>query len=246
MKQNGKKRVSAADKTMNLIVVLIILVVLALGVYAVYGPVSTRITEKAIENGESEPTIAYLAEQAGMSAEDYLAQYNLTLGDTLTEKSTQSEMIGAMTLESYLTYSGSEETADDIIQEYNLGDKVTKDTLYNDFIDILYDSPVSLVLGDEKIAEVKAEYGFTDEELSGDTTYSDFMTLVQNKQSELDAQTSDTEPVIDPDAIQVEGGTVNISDDAAGAESVGEAPEPVAAESAEGEAAVPEDGLGAE
>ena len=103
-----KKKATPADKAVNAIIVLIILVFVAVGVYATYGKISEGVTNKEIESGKAEATVEYLANQAGQSVEDYLAQYGLTLGDTIKAKTTESEMLDNMTIENYAKYNGQE------------------------------------------------------------------------------------------------------------------------------------------
>ena len=67
-----KKKATPADKAVNAIIVLIILVFVAVGVYATYGKISEGVTNKEIESGKAEATVEYLANQAGQSVEDTL------------------------------------------------------------------------------------------------------------------------------------------------------------------------------
>ena len=62
-----KKKATPADKAVNAIIVLIILVFAAVGVYATYGKISEGVTNKEIESGKAEATVEYLANQAGSS-----------------------------------------------------------------------------------------------------------------------------------------------------------------------------------
>ena len=129
-----KKKATPADKAVNAIIVLmvnaiivlIILVFVAVGIYATYGKISEGVTNKEIESGKAEATVEYLANQAGQSVEDYLAQYGLTLGDTIKAKTTESEMLDNMTIENYAKYNGQE--ADSFLQ--GMSDSVTKKILY--------------------------------------------------------------------------------------------------------------------
>ena len=129
-----KKKATPADKAVNAIIVLIILVFVAVGVYATYGKISEGVTNKEIESGKAEATVEYLANQAGQSVEDYLAQYGLTLGDTIKAKTTESEMLDNMTIENYAKYNGQE--ADSFLQ--GMSDSVTKDTVWKDLMAMLY------------------------------------------------------------------------------------------------------------
>ena len=61
-----KKKATPADKAVNAIIVLIILVFVAVGVYATYGKISEGVTNKEIESGKAEATVEYLANQANL------------------------------------------------------------------------------------------------------------------------------------------------------------------------------------
>ena len=158
-----KKKATPADKAVNAIIVLIILVFVAVGVYATYGKISEGVTNKEIESGKAEATVEYLANQAGQSVEDYLAQYGLTLGDT----------IKAMTIENYAKYNGQE--ADSFLQ--GMSDSVTKDTVWKDLMAM----PVSQVIDADALAQVKKQYQIGDDEISDSTTYEEFQKVLYQK-----------------------------------------------------------------
>ena len=159
-----KKKATPADKAVNAIIVLIILVFVAVGVYATYGKISEGVTNKEIESGKAEATVEYLANQAGQSVEDYLAQYGLTLGDTIKAKTTESEMLDNMTIENYAKYNGQE--ADSFLQ--GMSDSVTKDTVWK-------------VIDADALAQVKKQYQIGDDEISDSTTYEEFQKVLYQK-----------------------------------------------------------------
>ena len=170
-----KKKATPADKAVNAIIVLIILVFVAVGVYATYGKISEGVTNKEIESGKAEATVEYLANQAGQSVEDYLAQYGLTLGDTIKAKTTESEMLDNMTIENYAKYNGQE--ADSFLQ--GMSDSVTKDTVWKDLMAM----PVSQVIDADALAQVKKQYLIGDDEISDSTTYEEFQKVLYQKAS---------------------------------------------------------------
>ncbi len=133
------------------------MVFVAVGVYATYGKISEGVTNKEIESGKAEATVEYLANQAGQSVEDYLAQYGLTLGDTIKAKTTESEMLDNMTIENYAKYNGQE--ADSFLQ--GMSDSVTKDTVWKDLMAM----PVSQVIDADALAQVKKQYQIGDDEI---------------------------------------------------------------------------------
>ena len=171
----GGKKTSQADKLVNVIIAVVIIAFIAVGVYATYGKISEGIEEKAITSGEKEATVEYLAKQSGMSVEDYLAQYGLSLGDTIKKDTAESEMLDNMTVENYAKYNGQD--ADEMINGTGLQDKVTKDTLWKDFLPQV---PVVSVLGEETFNQLKAQFG---DEVTPDMPYGDFEKLMQEKQN---------------------------------------------------------------
>ena len=146
MARPTKQRATSMDKMMTAAVAVIILIVAALAVFAVKDKIGANLETKAvqeeataIENGTQEATVRYLANSAGKSVEEYLADYGLTLGGDIKKTSTQQEMLDNMTIENYFKYvdanSGSEE-ATDVAAKLTDWDAeaagVTKDTLWKD------------------------------------------------------------------------------------------------------------------
>ena len=153
-----KKKATPADKAVNAIIVLIILVFVAVGVYATYGKISEGVTNKEIESGKAEATVECL-----------------TLGDTIKAKTTESEMLDNMTIENYAKYNGQE--ADSFLQ--GMSDSVTKDTVWKDLMAM----PVSQVIDADALAQVKKQYPIGDDEISDSTTYEEFQKVLYQKAS---------------------------------------------------------------
>lgn len=194
-KSTNQNAAKSNNTLLNVIVAAVIAVFLIIGVYATYGKISSGIEDKAILNGEKEATVAYLAKQANMTTQDYLAQYGLELGDTITEDTTESEMLDNMTIENYLKYSGDTQTAEEVIEGTGLTDKVTKDTLWKDFLPQV---PAVSVLGEESFNSLKEQLGLGDE-VNYDTTYGEMEELIsrktaeQSETSEENAESTETE-----------------------------------------------------
>lgn len=111
----AKHSKGSADITVNVIIAVVLIVVIGLAGYAIYDKMSTKISNKAIENGEKEATVEYLAEKQNMTVEDYLAQYGLS---GVSGKATQEEMTDKMTVDNYVSFVGT--TIDDLKTQYNL------------------------------------------------------------------------------------------------------------------------------
>lgn len=187
MNEAGKKKSTPMDKLINLIIAVIIVAFVAVGAYAVYSKISSEITERKIENGESEATVGYLAKQQDMAVADYLAQYGLTLGGGIDENTTQSDMLDSMTLEKYAEYSG--QNADDIITNAGLSEQVTKDTLWGEVRTLM---PVSSYYDEEQLNQIKQIYGIGDE-VTLDTKYGDFEKIIEEKQAQMAEATAEPE-----------------------------------------------------
>lgn len=172
---NAKKQ---NNTVLNLIVVLVIAAFVAAGIYATYGKIADNVETKAIENGTKEKTVKYLAKQANMSTADYLAQYGLSLGDTITESSTENNMTDNMTVENYLKYSGNTDTVDQVIEGTGLTGKVTKDTLWKDFLPQV---PAISVVGTDSFNQIKQQYP---DDITDDMTYGALEEFLNAKMSE--------------------------------------------------------------
>lgn len=189
MNENKKKKATKSDKIMNAVIALIIAVFVGAGVYATYGKISESIKDKAIESGEAEATVEYLAKQSNMPVEDYLAQYGLSLGDTIKKDTVQSEMLDNMTLENYAKYNGQD--AEEMINGTGLQDKVTKDTLWKDFLPQV---PTVSVLGEETFNQIKTQLGLGDE-VTPEMPYGEFesmMNEIQAQEQSSDEGTAET------------------------------------------------------
>lgn len=175
---NEQKKATKSDKLLNLIMCVVIVVILAIGVYATYGKIATNVKDKAVQEGRAAATVEYLARQADLDIEDYLAQYGLELNDTITKNTTESDMMDNMTLENYLKYNGGEQTADEVLEGTNLTDKATKDTLWKDFLPM---APAISIVGDETtFNQLKEQYGFDND----DITWGELEELISSKQED--------------------------------------------------------------
>lgn len=189
MSEAGKKKSSPADKAVNAVICLIVIAFVAVGAYATWGKLSEGMKYKAIESGEKEATVEYLAEKSGMEVEDFLTQYGLALSDTINKDTTESEVIDNMTLENYVKYTGGEQSAEEMIEGTGLKDKVTKDTLWKDFMPQV---PAISIIGDEEtFNNLKEQYGFGDE-VTMDMPWGEFEALVEAKQAETMAAAEQT------------------------------------------------------
>lgn len=209
MATNTPKKVSTPfEKMITLIVTLVILAVLALAVYATYGKISANMAEKAIaaenaaiQSGQQEANVRYMAENSGKSVEEYLSQYGLTLGEDLTESTTVSDMSEKMTVENYYKYldenSGQEEqeptNIEELLNAWSAADYgITKDTTWKEVTEKL--PFVKYVGSEENFNSILGQYSSGGYDVSAVTTD---MTIkeVNDKLSEIAAAGPSFTPV---------------------------------------------------
>lgn len=162
MAKNSRK---SADTAINVVIAVVLIAVIGLAGYAIYDKMSANLNEKAIASGEKEATVEYLAEQASMSVEDYLAQYGLS---GISKKATQTEMTDAMTVDNYITYSGT--TAEDLKTQYNFDEAPAGDAIWGDIRKAL---TVKNMVGDEESFKQFKEVYQLDESITMDTLWTD-------------------------------------------------------------------------
>ena len=136
---------------MSLILVVIIIVVLAIGVFAVYGKVSDDAFKRSVENGTAPQTVATLARQEGQSVDEFLKSYDMTDG-TITGDSSQEDFYNYMSVEKYAAYQGSD--FDTFISQNGLEGKVEKTTKMSDAKKLI---PLGKYIGLDETAEGAAE-----------------------------------------------------------------------------------------
>ena len=181
-KNTPKKVMTPFEKMLTTILVIVVLAVLALAVCATYGKISDNVKQAkleaettAINNGEQEATVRYMASNAGMSAADYVAQYGLSLTDGLSEDSALSEMGDKMTLENYFKYSdentGETTDVDAQLTEWGAdGFGITKETTWGEVQSKL---PLVNYLGEEEfngLLEQYAAIGYDSSLITADMT----------------------------------------------------------------------------
>lgn len=121
---------NSSGNMMTVVSVTIIVVVIALGIFAVSGKVSTNINANKASSGNS--TIGYAADQAGMELEDYLEQYGLTTDD-VKAKDSVVDVANKMTLENFSKFAWGVELTDEEFATFkadqDIAEDVTKDTM---------------------------------------------------------------------------------------------------------------------
>ena len=147
----AKGKASSSDKTMSLILGVVIIVVLAVGVFAVYGKISDDAFKKSVENGTAPQTVATLARQEGQSVDEFLKSYDMTDG-TINGDSSQEDFYNNMSVEKYAAYQGSD--FDTFISQNGLEGKVEKTTKMSDAKKLI---PLGKYIGIDASAEGAAD-----------------------------------------------------------------------------------------
>lgn len=179
---NTQKSRSSADKTINLVIVLIIIAVLAAGAYAVYNKISDNLLEKSIADGTAPQTVETYAKQAGQSVEDFLAEYEIT-DSSVNGDTAISDMVSFMNVKNFAKYQGMEFA--DFVAEYGLTDKVAEDTLWTDAEKLI---PLGIYIGgDDQVENFKQVYEL-DASVNAQTPWGDVAETVEAKAAELQAQ----------------------------------------------------------
>lgn len=161
-KQHSK---GSADITVNVIIAVVLIAVIGLAGYAVYDKLSANINKKAIENGEKEATVEYLAEQQGKTVDEFLEQYGLS---GISGKASQEELTDKMTVDNYVSYAGT--TIEDLKTQYNLDEAPAGDAIWGDIRKAL---TVKNMVGDEESFKQFKESYKLDDSITLDTLWTD-------------------------------------------------------------------------
>ncbi len=177
-----QKSRTSADKTINLVIILIIVAVLAAGVWAMWGKISDNLLEKSIANGTAPQTVETYAKQAGLTVEEYLADKEITdasvNGDTL-----MTDLMDVITVKSYAKIAGLEPA--DFIAEQGLTDKVTEDMLWSEASKLI---PLGKYIGgDEYVEEFKTYYGL-DASVTAETPWGELEDIIAEKDAQMQAE----------------------------------------------------------
>ncbi len=202
-------KTSRSNSTLTLVSVAVIVIFAVICAFAAVPKLSEHIENKEIASGSKEPTVAYQARQAGMSVEDYLAQYGLTLGGDITEKSTMQDMANNMTISNYVNFAGiTDDEGNPDVEGYlsQYSDAVTADTTIKD----LNAMSAETALGTDTFNMQKQLYGLGDE-ITSETSLEDFGTAIQDAIQAMQEEAANATPAPDssaaPDAAAAEGDT---------------------------------------
>ncbi len=177
-KNNGQKK--SSNTLLNTIITVVMVVVIGISVYAIYSAVSTKVISSQIESGQRESTLAYMAKTEGVSVDEFIEKYGLKDAG-LSKNSSQTDVIGKMTLTNYATFAGT--TVEEILKQYYLEDKADENTLYADF-EAMW-TVKAMVQGDEESFKQLKEYYSLDDSITMDTLWSEVEPIIEAKIEEL-------------------------------------------------------------
>ena len=180
------KSTSSSDKTINIIIAVLIIAFLAAGGYAVYSKISDNLFDKAVAEGTAPQTVKTLARSAGQSVKDFLEENGITDGSVDGNTSTE-DFYNHMTVERYAAYNGQDFAS--FVEQSGLTDKVTETTSWADAQKLI---PLGTYLGLDAAAEGAADqfnmfkqmYGLG-EEVTLDTPWGDVKDTVEAAQEAM-------------------------------------------------------------
>lgn len=161
----ARKYSNSSDRMLMTVMVIIVIAVLALGIFAVSGKVSKNVKSNRVNSADRR--VGDMADQSGMELNDYLEEYGLTADSGITAKSTPQEMAEKLNLENYSQfYYGIELTDDEFAsfkKDQEVADDVQKDTEDAD-VKAKYDTYAIAKLQAEQASEAAAEQAAAESE----------------------------------------------------------------------------------
>lgn len=185
----------------NAVLALIVVAVLALGGYALVSSyLENKANQPSDDTGNTTQTVAQYAQDAGMTADEFLTAYGLEGNEEITADTDINTATGAMTVEKFAEFS--ETTVDELKEQYGLGDEVTNDMIWNDVQNYVPIGKWCEMSGID-FAEFLTNYGLTEEELPRDTKFGDAMPILQEAAAAMQAE-QEAQNDTDADAVQEE------------------------------------------
>lgn len=188
-----RKQTNSADRTLNIIIVSVIIIVLGLGGYAVGTKISENLKNR-VDEPEQTYTLQNVAVANGMTVDQYLAEYGVT-DQEFTGETSFAEVANKMTLENYAKAQGIDVAT--LREEYVLPDSVSNDTVMET---AQLEMPARIACGgEEQFQNMKTQYGL-DESITGDTRWGDVLPIMQEKMIEMYTQQLQADADGDADA----------------------------------------------
>lgn len=179
-KDTYKKRMSPTDKGIVAIMAIIIVVVIALGVWAV----APKLKEAAQNNTQSNQTqtqqdtsIKGMAAEKGMSTEEFKTEYGIP-ADT-SDDTDINELFMSLTIDNAAKLLDT--TTEEYLEQNKLTGVVTGDQTVQEARDAFNKLTVAQVYGDdqETLSTLKENYGLTDDQVPETMTMEEFSALME-------------------------------------------------------------------
>ena len=200
--QTHRKKADKPTVIFNTILVILIVVVVGLGVYAVGKEYLKNNPSQSEE--QTTQTVSEYVQENGTTVEDFIATYGLD-AETVTGDTDMATACGMMTLEKFAEFS--EMTVDEIKTQYGLGENVTNEMTWQEAQGYV---PVSKVIemSGGTYEDFLAGYGLTEEELPADTIWNDAIGII----SEAQAAMASAEATQQPEETPADGSTQATAD----------------------------------
>ena len=133
IKETPKKKKSAIDIIINIIIVVLVLGILAVGGWAIYNKYQqmpqqdTSVSDTAQDAQTTAPTIAEYAQTEEKSVEEFLAEYGLSDAEGISGETLITDIIDKLTLANYAKLSGTDVAS--LKESLGLSGEYTDDTL---------------------------------------------------------------------------------------------------------------------
>ena len=200
-RDTNKRRMSPSDKGILMIMSIVIIVVLALGVWAVV----PKLQEAAQNSGTTmqDTTIKGLAEERGMTTEEFKTEFGLD--PSVTDDTDINDLFASMTVANAAKLLDM--TTEEYLEQNSLTGVVTGDQTIQEAQDAFNQLTVAQVYGDdqETLSSIKETYGLTDDQVPETMTMAEFDALIQSIALEQSAQAAEETAAPEETAAADEG-----------------------------------------
>lgn len=181
-KNNQKRKLSPVEKTINVVLVLIVVLVLALAGFATGPKVWSGLKGMLPQPPQPDTSVVSgMAESHNMTVEEFKAEYNLA--EDVTGETEVTDIVSDMTLKNYAKLSKKEYA--EFVEEMGIKDKVTEETTWGVAESLI---PSGNYLGGEEIFNQFKEYYQLDDSITMQTPWGELKAILEAKQEEMSAQ----------------------------------------------------------
>lgn len=189
MANKQKRKLSPAEKAVNVILVVVVVLVLGLSVWAV-GPKVWNGVKSMLPQPPAPDTsvVSGMAESLEMTVDEFKAEYGLK--DDVTGETLMSDVVGTLTLKNYAKLNEYEDYAS-FVEELGIADKVTEETLWSEAEPIIPFG--NYIGGEEAFNQIKTAYSL-DDSITMDTAWGEVKPVLEQKQAEMAAAQTEAAP----------------------------------------------------